>query len=80
LDFDVLRRDFQISQEIARRDATKMKLIEVGYRFGEGDTTAYLNQLSSLDKQKAETYRQWARMRSQMARIKILVIGAKEEE
>ena len=79
LDFDVMRRDFQISQEIARRDTTKMKLIEVGYRFGEGETTAYLNQLSSLDKQKAETFRAWSKMRSQMARIKLLVLGAGEE-
>ena len=79
LDFDVMRRDFQISQEIARRDTTKMKLIEVGYRFGEGETTAYLNQLSSLDKQKAETFRAWSKMRSQMARIKLMVLGAGEE-
>ena len=79
LDFDVIRRDFQISQEIARRDTSKMKLIEVGYRFGEGETTAYLNQLSSLDKQKAETFRAWSKMRSQMARIKLLVLGAGEE-
>ena len=79
LDFDVMRRDFQISQEIARRDTSKMKLIEVGYRFGEGETTAYLNQLSSLDKQKAETFRAWSKMRSQMARIKLLVLGAGEE-
>jgi len=79
LDFDVMRRDFQISQEIARRDTSKMKLIEVGYRFGEGETTAYLNQLSSLDKQKAETFRAWSKMRSQMARIKLMVLGAGEE-
>ena len=79
LDFDVMRRDFQISQEIAKRDTTKMKLIEVGYRFGEGETTAYLNQLSSLDKQKAETFRAWSKMRSQMARIKLMVLGAGEE-
>ena len=79
LDFDIMRRDFQISQEIARRDTTKMKLIEVGYRFGEGETTAYLNQLSSLDKQKAETFRAWSKMRSQMARIKLMVLGAGEE-
>ena len=79
LEFDTVRRDFQISQEIARRDATKMKLIEVGYRFGESETVAYLNQLSSLDKQKAETFRQWSKMRSQIARIKLLVLGAGEE-
>jgi len=79
LDFDVVRRDFQISQEIAKRSVTKMKLIEVGYRFGESDTESYLNQLNALDAKKAETFRTWARMRSQMARIKLLVLGAGEE-
>ncbi|KAM3106823.1 hypothetical protein [Phormidesmis sp. 146-33] len=79
LEFDVVRRDFQISQEITKRSVTKMKLIEVGYRFGESDTESYLNQLNALDAKKAETFRNWARMRSQMARIKLLVLGAGEE-
>ncbi|MCY7274448.1 MAG: hypothetical protein LH702_12095 [Phormidesmis sp. CAN_BIN44] len=79
LDFDIMRRNFQISQEIAKRSVTKMKLIEVGYRFGESDTESYLNQLNGLDAKKAETFRTWARMRSQMARIKLLVLGAGEE-
>lgn len=31
--------------------------------------------LSSLDQQKAQTYRAWARLRKQLERIKILVLG-----
>jgi hypothetical protein len=34
LDFDVLRRDFQVAQEISKREALRHRLIEVDYRFG----------------------------------------------
>ncbi|MBD2019261.1 hypothetical protein H6F43_03570 [Leptolyngbya sp. FACHB-36] len=79
LDFDVVRRDFQVSQEIARREVLRAKLVEVDYRFtAEVSTQSYLSNLSSLDQQKAQTYRAWARMRSQMTRIKLLVLGAED--
>lgn len=75
IDFDTIRREFQISQEIARREVLKLRIIEVDYRFGGNDTVGYLGSLSSLDKQKAQTFREWARMRSQLMRIKLLVLG-----
>ena len=79
LDFDQYRREFQISQEIARRGITQHRLLEIDYRFSTRiDTIAYLNNLSALDRQKASTYREWARLRGQMARIKITVLGTVE--
>lgn len=75
LDFDTLRRDFQISQEIARREILRTRINEVGYRFGQGDTSTYLANLSGLDRQKAQAFKEWARLRSQMVRVKLLVLG-----
>jgi len=76
LDFDVARKDFQVSQEIARREVIRAKLREVDYRYDPTVTTdSYLSSLSSLDRTKAASYRQWARLRSQLARIKIIVLG-----
>jgi hypothetical protein len=46
---------------------------------GKGETTQFLGNLNALDRQKAETFKTWARLRSQMARIKLLVLGAGEE-
>ncbi|MGI0494297.1 hypothetical protein ACN4EG_21125 [Alkalinema pantanalense CENA528] len=79
LEFDQLRREFQISQEISKREVTRMKLIGLSYQLGEGDTNSYLGQLSALDRQKAESFRQWAKLRTQLARVKLLVLGAGEE-
>ncbi len=80
LDFDEVRRGFQISQEISRRESTRLKLLEVGYRYGQGSTDEFLARQNAMDQRKAETYRTWARMRSQMARIKLLVLGTPTEE
>lgn len=74
-DFDTSRRDFQISQEISKRESQRMQLSEVEYRLGEGDSTVYLGQLSSLDRNKAQTWKSWASMRSQLEKIKLLVLG-----
>ena len=74
-DFDTARRDCQISQEIAQREASRMRLSEVKYRMGNGDSVAFLGELSSLDRNKAATWRSWASMRSQLERIKLLGSG-----
>ncbi len=76
LDFDLERREFQIAQEIARRGTTQHRLLEIEYRFSDQiGTTTYLGSLSQLDQQKAQTYRAWAGLRSQLEKIKILVLG-----
>lgn len=80
LDFDQVRREFQIAQEVVKRESNRMKLLEVAYRFGQGSTDEFMGRQTQFDQRKAETYRQWARLRSQMARIKLLVLGAKETE
>jgi len=74
-DFDTSRREFQISQEVAKRESARMQLSEVEYRLGNGDSNSYLGQLTSLDGKKAQTLRAWASMRSQLERIKLIVLG-----
>ena len=78
-DFDTSRRDFQIAQEIAKREASRMQLFEVEYRLGEGTSERYLGQLSSLDKNKAMTWKSWTLMRSQLEKIKLLVLGVEDQ-
>jgi len=77
-DYDEAAREFQISQEVAKRDASRIQLLQVEYRFGDGDTNNYLNSLNSLDSRKAQTYRSWAAMRSRIEKIKLLVLGIEE--
>jgi hypothetical protein len=75
LAFDESRRQFQISQEIAKREYTRLQLLEVDYYFGNGDTQSYLRDLSGIDRQRAQTYTDWARLVTQLTKIKILVTG-----
>jgi hypothetical protein len=79
LDYDQTRREFQIAQEIAKRGKTRQKVMAIDYQFGGGSTASYLQDLSALDRQKAETFRHWLRLRAQMARVKLLVLGEGEE-
>ncbi len=76
LEFDVIRKDFQVSQEIARREVIRHQLLKVDYRFSTDiSTQSYIGNLNTLDKTKAESFRQWARLRSQLSRLKILILG-----
>jgi hypothetical protein len=64
LEFDVIRKDFQVSQEIARREVIRHQLLKVDYRFSTDiSTQSYIGNLNTLDKTKAESFRQWARLR-----------------
>jgi hypothetical protein len=80
LEFDVRSREFQIQQAIAKREIQRFELYKVSYRFGSSNTEAYLGQQSSLDKQKASVLREWAQMRSQLEKIKLIVLANKGEE
>lgn len=80
LAWDVSARDYQISSEIARRESTKLKIIEIGYRLGRGDTVQYMGQLSAFDGKKADTFRSWSKMRSQIARLKLLCLDSQIQE
>jgi hypothetical protein len=76
LDFDTVAREYQISSEIARREGTKLKIIEIGYRLGRGDTVQYLGQLSAMDSKKADTFRAWSKMRSAISKIKLMTLDS----
>jgi hypothetical protein len=77
LEFDQTRREFQISQEVARRSVLRLRILDQSYRFGVGnlDTPGYLREVSALDQQKAQTFSAWAKLRSQLTRIKLMVLG-----
>jgi hypothetical protein len=77
LEFDQTRREFQISQEIARRAVLRLKILDQSYRFAVGslDTPRYLQEISAIDQQKAQTFSAWAKLRSQLTRIKLMVLG-----
>lgn len=77
-DFDTSRREFQLSQEISKRESNRTQLIEMDYQLGEGESTTYLSQLSSLDRNKAATWKSWSEMRAQLAKLQLLVLGTEE--
>jgi hypothetical protein len=79
LKLEEIAREFQVQQEIAKRDRARLEIIKVSYQFGEGNSEAYLGQLSSYDRQKAGTWREWSKMRSQLTKVKILVLGVGED-
>jgi hypothetical protein len=76
LDFDQYRREFQVSQEVAKRSQLRLKVIELDYRMASGTVTTpgYLSELSAVDQQKAQTFRAWAKLRTQLVRVKLLVM------
>lgn len=79
LKLEEIARDFQIEREIAKRDKQRLEITKVSYKFGEGDSRQYLNELSNYDKQKAATWKSWGRLRSQLILVKLLVLGDKED-
>lgn len=79
LKMEELARSFQIEQAIAKRDKQRLEIYRVSYKFGEGDSKQYLTELSSYDRQKAATFREWSKLRNQVTLVKLLVLGNKEE-
>lgn len=75
LEFDTAAREFQIAQEVARRESDRFKLLDVEYRLGQHDTNSYLAAVTSLDAKKAATFRAWTALRRRVSEIKILVLG-----
>ncbi len=74
LEFDQARREFQIGQEIAKRETARMAVRRIEYQLGGSDTSAYLGHLSGLDRVKGATFSQWAAVRGKLARIKLIVL------
>ncbi|KAM3093215.1 hypothetical protein ACKFKF_29770 [Phormidesmis sp. 146-12] len=76
LDFDVLRKNFQVQQEIARREVLRLRIREVDYRFTTAVTTdSYLGSESALDRVKGQSYQDWAKLRAKLAQVKLLVLS-----
>ena len=59
-------------------DGDRLKVIEVGYRFGKGSSESYLAQLSAMDANKEAMFKQWSKMRTQLELLKILVLNEDE--
>jgi predicted lipoprotein len=78
LSLDDFSREFQVSQEIGKRDQQRLEIMTVSYRFGEGNTESYLMQLNQFDRTKAQVYKNWAKMRSQIVRLQQLVFDQEE--
>ncbi len=79
LKLEDIARNFQIEQAIAKRDKQRLEIAKVSYKFGEGDSERYLNQISGYDRQKAATFKEWSRLRNQVVRLKTMVLGTEED-
>nr|WP_242023745.1 TolC family protein [Trichocoleus sp. FACHB-6] len=75
-DLDDAKREFQVSQELARGRAALNQLAEVEYRLGQGSTESYLNGSFALQQHNASVFRTWTKLRSGVVRVKLLVLGA----
>jgi len=75
LEFDVRSHEFQIQQAITKREIQRFELFKVGYRFGQSSTEAYLAQQSAIDRQRGAVLREWSQMRSQLEKIKLIVLS-----
>jgi len=75
IQFDTLKVEADISVAIANRESSRFKLIEIGYRLGEGDTNSFIALQNGLDRTRLAVTRNKAAMRSQAAKIKRIVLG-----
>ncbi|WP_292829736.1 hypothetical protein [Nostoc sp. JL33] len=80
ISFDEARTDFQTSQVVGSRAIDQFKVFELRYVRGNSDTETYLTRQNTLDNQKAQTYRAWAKMRRSLFTIKLLVLSVKDAE
>jgi hypothetical protein len=71
--FDNLRVQADISVAIANRESSRFKLIEVGYRLGEGDTNSFISLQNNLDRTRVQVTKDKAALRIQAAKIKRIV-------
>ena len=78
LELEKIARNFQIQQEIAKRQKARLEIIKISYQFGEGDSKQYLADLSAYDRTKATAWREWAKLRSQLTLVKLLVLNQDE--
>lgn len=74
-DLDDAKREFQVSQELARGRRQLNQLAEVEYRLGQGSTESYLSGSFALQQGDAGVFRTWTKLRSGVVKVKLLVLG-----
>jgi len=72
--FDELLLKARLEDAIVRRERQRMRIVEVGYRLGEGDTLTMLSMMNALDQRKMNASIARQRMRSQAEKIRRLVL------
>lgn len=75
LRFEELYNQSELQAAIAARETTRFKVIEVGYRLGEGSTAEMMALISQLDRLKAQAAMTKLEMKAQALRIQRLVMG-----
>jgi hypothetical protein len=75
LDFDTAAREFQAEQSIVRSEIKSFKIYAITYAAGDGDTNTYLNRKEQLERAKLKVFKDWAKLRAQIANLKNLIIA-----
>lgn len=78
--FDEARTEYQTAQVVLVRASDQFKVFEIRYRRGNSDTETYLTRQNTLDNEKAQAYRAWAKMRRNLFELKLLVLSVKDAE
>ena len=68
-------KEWELSEQIAEREQMRMEIVSITYQFGEGDTSSYLNQLSSLDRTNATVERNRTSVHSQLTKLHQLIFN-----
>lgn len=74
LEFDTAAREFQAEQAIVRSEVKSFKIYSITYAAGDGDTHTYLNRKEQLERSKLKVFKDWARLRAQIANLKNMVV------
>ena len=80
LKYEELQRNADLKNAIANREASRIQIMEIGYKFGQGDTSQMLSVWNSLDDRKAEAIAARSSVKIQVQRIKSLILGNGEAE
>jgi hypothetical protein len=74
LEFDTAAREFQAEQSIVRSEVKSFKIYSITYAAGDGDTNTYLHRKEQLERAKLKVFKDWARLRAQIANLKNMVV------
>jgi hypothetical protein len=71
--FDEVRSSAELDTAIALRETSRLRLLEIAYRLGEGTTGEYISLQNNADRSKAGASAKRSAMRSQAEKIKRIV-------